>query len=146
LDLSSTRAREDGVVALLESPHFPDLQRLALEDNALTLSPRTIAALAKRRLRSLVLGYNRIAGAQLRAFAACPGLGELRRLDLNATDLTAIGVRHLARSAHLARLRWLDLSWTGCADDGASALSNSPHLSSLTTLDLAGNQLTAAGF
>jgi uncharacterized protein (TIGR02996 family) len=165
----------NGLAALADSAHLPDLERLDLTRNHVTLPglSRLVQSAHLPRLRHLALGYNdlpeesadelagspllaqlesldlrgnwAIGGAGLEALTAAPTAARLRRLNLAQTRLGIDTLRALTQSEHLAGLTHLYLGQTNLPNEGLKLLALSPHLTRLCCLSLCRNNLTDEG-
>jgi uncharacterized protein (TIGR02996 family) len=144
-DDSSTRPRigDEGLTALLGSPHLPQLTELGVDQQDLT--DDSVIALAENpkaaRLMRLSLQLNRIGAAGCEAIGSSAQLASLEELNLTNTALGDDGVEALARGTTLRRLRRLDLQGgANCVGNrGAIALAASPMLAGLRVLNLEWN-------
>jgi hypothetical protein len=97
------------------------------------------------RLMRLALSYNQLHARGLQALAGCPGLSDLRELDLRGNVSTDPGLIALAESPSLHRLAALYLHFNGIGDRGVRALAASPVARNLAWLDLNTNRITSDG-
>lgn len=174
LDLSTSKPRAFGLVALGQSPHLRGLRRLRLQRSLDRLED--LRGLATRSgwegLRALDLSYNNVDDAGLRALGGSPALRGLVELDLSrlAMDpqelasliagggLPALEVLHLegnalgdrgaallARVRRWGGLRELWLARMAIQAEGARRLAEAKHWQHLEVLDLERNQLGVEG-
>lgn len=167
------RFEDQGVLAIVTSPHLGALSSLHLADNELEapcgealasmtlpnlqtlnlsnnwLEREGVAALAQgpqmSRLRSLDLEDNFRGEEGARSLAASPRLHHLTDLNLGSNELGVWGTRAITHSPHLHRLRRLHLPDNQLGNEGAALLADAPQLAGLTMLDLRRNGITETG-
>jgi Leucine-rich repeat (LRR) protein len=135
-----------GLRVLAVCPQLINLKLLELESNELT--DEGVAALATSKmnqLEELLLSYNQIGDAAVKALAAWPGLARVTKLNLRQNKITAAGIKALAASPYLRALKSLDLSENDVGVAGAQALAGSQVLENLETLWIQEAKLTSQG-
>jgi uncharacterized protein (TIGR02996 family) len=148
LDLNDgNRIGNQGVEALMRSPHLAGLHTLKLGRNSLgSAGARAVADSGHvRGLRILKMERNDMYDDGLRFLAASRALAGLETLDLDRTRTGDDGVKALARSKYLGGLRTLYLSYNLISDAGLTALACSEAATELQDLFLQGNAITDVG-
>ena len=143
------RLGDEGLRLLAEQggKTFPALERLRLEDDAITergVAP-LVASRWAARFTELSLADNQLGpeGAEVLAEARSPG--RLTRLSLGGNQLRDEGAMVIARAARFRTLRELSLPRNRIGPAGVEALLESEGLAGLTSLDLAGNPVGSSG-
>jgi uncharacterized protein (TIGR02996 family) len=145
---------DDGVRALVGSPHLAGLQALDLSGNALTVEGARAIAESPHlaSLHSLTLAgnphnpaYNQIGSAGAIALAGSAHLAALAELVLSGNRLDSAAVAALAASPHRKRLTRLDLNENPIDTAGAQALAAAPRLAGLTHLGVGHTRIGAEG-
>jgi uncharacterized protein (TIGR02996 family) len=95
-------------------------------------------------IRSLTLSVN-VPAETWEQFAACPYLGRLEELDLNAKGPAAELVGALLESVSLGALRSLRLKWCALGDEQTARLVRHPWVARLRRLDLSNNHIADEG-
>jgi uncharacterized protein (TIGR02996 family) len=95
-------------------------------------------------IRSLTLSVN-VPAEAWEQFAACPYLGQLEELDLNAKGPAEKLVGALLESVSLGGLRSLRLKWCALGDERTAGLVRHPWVGRLRRLDLSNNHITDEG-
>lgn len=172
LSLKHAQLSSATFVALLDAPHFMQLEELYFRDNSLRgydmevmhrvkhtsllkldLSncylgdegvARMVTAPCLARLESLGLTACDVTVSGASALAASQ-LKALRVLDLGANRLGAEGVAALVGTHQLSGLRRVNLSRTHMGDQGLKSLVQATHLKHLTHLVLRDNQIFTEG-
>lgn len=141
LSLSMSAIGDDGLVALVTSPHVRHLAVLRLDHTRVGLEG--LQALARSeiatRLTTLDLGWTPTGAWGAQALASSSRLRRLKVLQLHGANLGDAGVAELADSPILDRVQTLSLSRNGLTDDAAESLVESAHLGSLRRLHLTHN-------
>jgi hypothetical protein len=98
-----------------------------------------------RELRTLHLNSCNLNSDALGAFIGCTALPNLRHLNLQRNNITAMGAALLARADWLAQLDRLDVSGNALGDTGARALVDAGLFARHALLDLDAVGLTCDG-
>lgn len=148
LGLGSNPLGDDGVSALLSSPHLARVCNLDLSGGvrdgtraSAELGRALIDAPMASSLESVHLSLAALGPEGAVALARSP-LVRLERLNLHNNGVGDEGAMAIARSPHLGALRHLDLSGNQVTDEGALALARSETLEKLTWLELGGAELS----
>jgi hypothetical protein len=97
----------DGAAGFLTPTRFPSLTSLDVTNGLLTdcfVDELCDSGLAKQLIH-LTLAWNGLTDRAANTLASCPGLGELRTLDLRGTKVGRAGARALRESPVLTKLR-----------------------------------------
>jgi uncharacterized protein (TIGR02996 family) len=119
LQLGLNQMTEAGLQALLESPSFPALAELDLNNHAPPGSPEFCQSAS-----GFTMYWNPISDEFARLIAGSPLAARLTALELDGA---------------------LYMHGTGVGDEGCQELARSPFLTNLTVLDLSGGSVTAEG-
>ncbi len=144
LDLAENEVTAQGVLALTQALHLPNLRTLRLGQNALGPSAMQLwRADTLRALRVLELDRASLQDAGVEALCGWEGCATLHALELSENALTARACEALAGRAWPA-LRALNLRRNPLGDAGALALTRAPW-PALEVLDLSRCELTERG-
>ncbi len=128
LNLSKTGTKDEGVAAIVSSPHAKGLAVLQL---APTTGEETIYYMSRATPQSRASGM-----AIAEAIAGSKSLGNLRELHLDYRVIGNEGLKLLMKSTALPALRCLSLSSNAITIAGVKALAKSPFGQQLLFLDL----------
>jgi uncharacterized protein (TIGR02996 family) len=111
LNLAGCRLGDDGVAALLASPHLGCTQLTLREDDITDEGAQTLAgAPALARCRALFLARNRLGDEAVAALAGSAHLAGLEQLGIGGNeDITDQGMEHLLAPGLFPRMRRLEL-------------------------------------
>jgi uncharacterized protein (TIGR02996 family) len=149
LDLQYWLGRPEDAAGFVSSPHLRNLA--ALNVGYSRLGDRGLAELVAGsatlpRLRRLNLEANDLTDAGMRVLADSPLVGQLQSLRLHLDrDIGTAGIKTLFRSTHATALRDLDLCYLELGAPLATTIAQSAPAFALRRLNIRGNRITAAG-
>ncbi|MBS0262257.1 MAG: TIGR02996 domain-containing protein, partial [Planctomycetes bacterium] len=142
--LSDCEVTDEGLGAILTSPHFQALTDLKL--SGLPLSDEVVEQLAQSpiagRLKRLNLNGCELTTQAIESLARSPGFQQLEDLDLGGNKLDDAALSLLAGCTNLRNVRRLDLSELRVTADGINALIRAAFFPTLEVLDLSSSRLT----
>lgn len=124
LNLAGCRLGDDGVAALLASPHLGCTQLTLREDDMTDEGAQALAgAPALARCRALFLARNRLGDEAVAALAGSAHLAGLEQLGIGGNeDITGEGIEHLLAPGLFPRMRRLELEMLDLDDETRDAL------------------------
>jgi Ran GTPase-activating protein (RanGAP) involved in mRNA processing and transport len=146
LDLEDSPIKDEGLAALLASPHLKNLFRLYLTNTL--ISDEACSTLAQapalKSLQELRLSSNHISAKGLRTLLSSPNVKHLEALQLDDSSIGDEGAEVIASSS-LPMLRSLSLTWCQLNAPGALALGRGAWAKHLLQLSLNHNTLADSG-
>jgi uncharacterized protein (TIGR02996 family) len=136
---------DDGVSALAEARHWPELRSLSLHHQPFTAAGMAALARAEWPLGELDLSWCSLDDQAIRTLAASPLLTNVHTLNLERNQVGPAGARALAVSPYASGLIDLNLSHNSIDPEGMIALAQSETLTSLRRLDLEFNPIGDRG-
>ncbi|CCQ89446.1 hypothetical protein NITGR_1050009 [Nitrospina gracilis 3/211] len=147
LSMEDNRLKDPAAVALVNSPHFGELEELNLGWNEVADSTaEALGAGGKMpRLKTLILERNYITEAGVRTLLAGTVLDGLEELNLASNKLMGEGAAALATLKSLPNLKILWLTNNAIDDAGAKAIGESTHFPNLEKLYMGRNYFGQEG-
>lgn len=147
LSMEDNRLKDPAAVALINSPHFRELESLNLGWNE--VADETARALgasdSMKNLKVLNLERNYITEEGIRALFAGTVMDQLEELNLGSNKLLGTGAAALAALKPLPNLKILWLTNNTIDDAGAKAMGESTNFPNLEKLYMGRNYFTQEG-
>jgi len=138
LHLESNHIRDRGLIALANSPSSQHIKRLNLENCGIT--DKGLDALTQSphltQLEELILTNNYVTDDGCQRFINSPNASKLKKLVLRDTGAGVQTVKALANASDMTHLQELIFFRNAIGDKGVIAMANAPHLASLIHLNL----------